>query len=169
LQTEMRVVTTGEGRPHPVGEGLTMPTHSGKSNTAFPSLPLSQISRTTVRPIVYVLYMLREICCYFPVIRPKSGGVRYPSPKSGGTRTPVPSVNYAYVSKREREDERPDETPVTVIDLHASNNITGLLLSRLQMLTVTGFNMVSFTQYLVVYFQETVSFSPFPKFLKAVV
>ena len=55
------------------------------------------------------------------------------------------------MSKREREDERPDETPVTVIDLQlASNNITGLLLSHLLMLTVTGFSMVSFTQYLVV-------------------
>jgi len=52
------------------------------------------------------------------------------------------------MSKREREDERPDETPVTVIDLQAT--ITGLLFSRLLMLTVTGFSMVSFTQYLVV-------------------
>ena len=53
------------------------------------------------------------------------------------------------MSKREREDERPDETPVTVIEF-AGNSITGLSLSRLLMLTVTGFSMVSFTQYLVV-------------------
>ena len=49
---------------------------------------------------------------------------------------------------------------MTVIDLQAT---IGLLLSRLLMLTVTGFSMVSFTQYLVVKFQETVSFSPFPQ------
>ena len=54
------------------------------------------------------------------------------------------------MSKREREDERPDETPVTVnpvIDLQATTYtlVTGLLLSRLLMLTVAGFSMVSFT------------------------
>jgi len=59
------------------------------------------------------------------------------------------------MSKREREDERPDETPVTpvtVIDLQATiyTLVTGLLLSHLLMLTVTGVSMVSFTQYLVV-------------------
>jgi len=41
------------------------------------------------------------------------------------------------MSKREREDERPDETPVTVIELQAT---IGLLLSQLLMLTVTGFS-----------------------------
>jgi len=55
------------------------------------------------------------------------------------------------MSNREREDERQDETPVTVIDLQATiyarNRPT---LSRLLMITVTGFSMVSFTQYLVV-------------------
>ena len=54
------------------------------------------------------------------------------------------------MSKTEREDERPDETPVTVTDLQATIIIAGLLLSRLLMLTVTGFSIVSFTQYLVV-------------------
>ena len=78
----MRVVTTGEGRPHPVREGLTVPTLPGKSNTAFPSLPLRQTSRTTVT--VFLQYMLRESCCYFFCHMPKKWGYGTPSPKSGG-------------------------------------------------------------------------------------
>ena len=57
------------------------------------------------------------------------------------------------MSKREREDERPDETSVTVIDLQATiyarNRPTFVTFAN-ALLTVTGFSMVSFTQYLVV-------------------
>ena len=52
------------------------------------------------------------------------------------------------MSKTEREDERPDETPVTVIDLQAT------IYARNRPTFVTfanaNSNMVSFTQYLVV-------------------
>jgi len=81
----MRVVTTRDGRPHPVGKGLTSPTLSGKSNTPFPSLPLRQTSRTTVA--VFLQYMLRESRCYFFCHTPKKWGVRIPR---------LSPVNYAY-------------------------------------------------------------------------
>ena len=54
------------------------------------------------------------------------------------------------MSKREREDERPDETPVTDLQATIYARNRPILLSHLLILTVTGFSMVSFTQYLVV-------------------
>jgi len=93
LQTDMRVVTIGDGCPHPVGAGVNLANPFRQIKHCF-SLPSPNFKNDHYS--VSSVYVEGKSLLFF-CHTPKKWGVRYPPVQKVGVRIPpVLPVNYAY-------------------------------------------------------------------------